>query len=418
MYQEAQERTQEIRRLNEFANRTLDSNPSAIAVVKGNDHTVVSANKTFCQSFGLDEQLIEGRPLSEVLTWVGLGEIIRESTLSPIVDRQREMKHEAQDGSELWFAISAVPVVDKEHTDSGGEVLLVLNDITEQRRQQQRLQEQSRLASVGELAAGVAHEINNPLAAINGLSELLQMEDLPEHASEDVRKIQAAAKRAAKIVQNLLSFARKEAPEKLYLGVAAIVNQAAELKAYDFRLNNIEMTTDHSNRVPRTMMDEYQMIQVILNILTNAEQAIMAGKGGREITATTRLVQGAIRISIGNEGVGIPAENLNKVFDPFFTTKDVGEGTGLGLSICYGIVREHGGDLWAESVPGGKTTFHIQLPVLAEDIPNYVKVVSSHSEPALDRRILVVDDEPVVRETLVRVLTAEGHDVLQASGGE
>ena len=185
------------------------------------------------------------------------------------------------------------------------------------------------------MAAGVAHEINNPLAAIHGISELLQMEELPDEVSKDIRKIQDAAQRAAKIVQNLLSFARTHEPKKQYLYVASIADRATALTSHDFLLNNIRVTTRHSKRVPRTMADEHQLIQVVLNILTNAEQAIVARQRAGNVTTTTRLTKGMIRITISDDGPGIPAANLNSIFDPFFSTKEVGEGTGLGLSICY-----------------------------------------------------------------------------------
>jgi len=238
------------------------------------------------------------------------------------------------------------------------------------------MQGHSRLASVGELAAGVAHEINNPLAAILGLSELIQMEDVAAGVTEDAKKIQEAAQRAARIVQNLLSFARKREPEKRSLDVASIMDHTIELKAHDIRLKDILVTTQYSSGVPATMVDELQMIQVLLNILTNAEQAITDGRDAKgpiargefagEITVSTRLVSGKIRITASDNGPGIPSDRLSRIFDPFFTTKQAGKGTGLGLSICYGIIREHGGDLWAESKLGEGSSFHIELPILSE----------------------------------------------------
>ncbi|MEE8465719.1 MAG: ATP-binding protein, partial [Dehalococcoidia bacterium] len=251
-----------------------------------------------------------------------------------------------------------------------------------------------------------------------GLSELLQMEDLPVQVSEDVRKIQEAAQRAAKVVQNLLSFARTHEPEKRYLDVASIVDQALELKAHDFNFENIRVATNHSSSVPATMVDEHQFIQVMLNILTNAEQSIKAKRGPGEIKIATQFVKNMIRISISDDGLGIPASNLHSIFDPFFSTKEVGEGTGLGLSICYGIVREHGGELWVESTPGYGATFHIELPVLPDATLVQTRSTDTACGPVAGRRILVVDDEPVVRNFLSRALSADGHDVESASDGE
>ncbi|MBC8282031.1 MAG: GAF domain-containing protein, partial [Chloroflexi bacterium] len=369
LYEEARKRAREIQRLNDYSNRILDSNPLAMAVITGSDRQVESVNRSFCELWGVSQREVAGRRISQVLPLDGLDQIITESLLSNPEDRQKEMTYLAQDESERCLLVSVVPLLKSDQTDSGEESLLVLSDITEQRQQQEIMQGHSRLASVGELAAGVAHEINNPLAAILGLSELIQMENVADGITEDAKKIQDAAQRAARIVQNLLFFARKNEPERGYMVLSDIIDHSIELKAHDFRLNNIQVTTRYSNRVPAAMIDELQMIQVMLNILTNAEQAIIEGLSVRdsiqmgqkagEITVSTRLRKGKIRITISDDGPGLPAGRLNRIFDPFFTTKQAGQGTGLGLSICYGIVREHGGELWAESKPGEGASFHI-----------------------------------------------------------
>jgi two-component system NtrC family sensor kinase len=254
----------------------------------------------------------------------------------------------------------------EDDTVSEEEVLLVLNEVPEQKLQQERLQEHSRLASVGSLASGVAHEINNPLAAIHGLAELLQMDDWPAQVTEDARKIQESAERAARVVQNLLFFARKSEPEKQYLDIAQVVDRALELKIRDLELENIEIEVHHSPGLTPTMLDGPQMVQVILNVLNNAEQAIKGCERAGKVEIITRKIENMLRISIFDDGPGISEEYLRSIFDPFFTTKEVGEGTGLGLSICYGIVREHGGDMWVESVSGEGSTFHVELPVLPD----------------------------------------------------
>ena len=423
LYQEAQTRNLEIERLNESTTRILESNPSALVVMRGEERKVVMVNDSFCVGFKLVKKEIEGKPLLQILNWVGIEEWIRESLASSSGEGQKEMRYTDQDGNDRWFLVYAVPLQVDDDTAHEEEVLLVLNDVTEQKQQQERLQGHSRLASVGELAAGVAHEINNPLAAVLGLSELIQMENASPSVTEDARKIQEAAERAARIVQNLLSFARKQESAKGYLHVASVVDRAIELKSHDFRLNNINLTTKHSNRVPLTMIDELQMIQVVLNILNNASQAIIENQESGEITATTSLKNGKIRISITDNGPGIAPEILQYIFDPFFTTKQVGQGTGLGLSICYGIVREHGGELWAESKPGKGATFHIELP-LASDITstttpagNEESNASASSGNNSSMRILVVDDEPLFRDAISRMLSADGHDVVLASNG-
>ena len=180
---------------------------------------------------------------------------------------------------------------------------------------------------------------------------------------KDIQTISDEAQRAAKIVQNLLFFARKSGTEKQYIDLNSIVNRALEMKTNDFNVNNISVNSQLSPKILKTMVDEHQLVQVLLNILTNAEQAIHeAGRAGH-IDVRTRELDNRVEITIRDDGPGMPPEVLSKIFEPFFTTKEVGRGTGLGLSISYGIVKQHSGDVWVESSGGEGTTFHITLPV-------------------------------------------------------
>jgi len=286
------------------------------------------------------------------------------------------------------------------------------------KRLEEQIREASRLASIGKLAAGVAHEINNPLTSVLGYSQLLMAEDLPGPIIADLRKIYGEARRAAKIVQDLLLFARKTVVEKQYWDIMALLERAQEIKSHDFKANQIKVITEVSPDLPRTMADEHQLIQVFLNILANAEQGCLTshGKGQLLIHATSSLDK--IRVSISDDGPGIPPENLNRIFEPFFTTKGVGRGTGLGLSICYGIIREHGGHLWAESEPGKGATFHIELPVVAPEGEAQVLSGEPTATPAFSRCLLVVDDEPLIRNLLAKFLGMQGFAVDLAEEGE
>jgi len=167
-----------------------------------------------------------------------------------------------------------------------------------------------------------------------------------------------------------------------------------------------------------TMVDEPQLVQVILNVLTNAEQAIKGCERAGRVEITTRKIKNTLRISIFDDGPGILEEHLHSIFDPFFTTKEVGEGTWLGLSICYGIVREHGGEMWVESVTGEGTTFHVDLPVLPDLTLIDTNKEEADDAPVLGKRILVIDDEPAVRAVLHRALSADGHQVALAPEAE
>ena len=199
------------------------------------------------------------------------------------------------------------------------------------KQNEKRFQEASRLISLGELAAGAAHEINNPLAVVTGSAELLMDMDLPERAASYAERILLDGHRAAKIVQNLLSFARVSGTEKQYMDVTSVLQQALDLVSHEFSLSNIRVVTDWSDDLPYTMVDQQQLTQVLINVMTNAQQAMAQHRGSGELTVSAHLSDDGIRISISDDGPGISPENLHKIFDPFFTTKHVGEGTGLVL---------------------------------------------------------------------------------------
>ena len=285
------------------------------------------------------------------------------------------------------------------------------------RRLEEQVRETSRLASIGQLAAGVAHEINNPLTSVVGYCRLLMTEQLSDSVMADIQTIHCEAQRAAKIVQNLLLFARKTDSDKHYFDIASLLVRAQELKCYDFKASNIEVINDVSPGLPFTMVDEHLLVQVFLNILANAEQECMAAHGGGQVVVRARTLGDRIRISISDDGPGIPQANLNKIFEPFFTTKEVGKGTGLGLSICYGIIRQHGGDLWAESEAGKGATFHLELPVAGPE--NGVKPPLRDLQRPLScaAHLLVVEDEPLIRNMLAKFLEMQHFAVELAEDG-
>lgn len=282
-------------------------------------------------------------------------------------DRRDEYVYErtfrCKDGSALFAIVESRPLFDGEGRPTGFRG--TVRDITERKLIELSLKENSRLASIGELAAGVAHELNNPLMTIGGYSELLLSREIQPSVRRLVEKINDDAVRAGKVVRGLLSFARSRDPEKRYVEIGPVLRQAIEFKEYDFRVHGIAVSLESNGELPRTLIDENQITQVLLNIMTNAEQAmtrrVAAPRVDVELSADEAA--GKISISVTDNGPGIEPELLNRIFDPFFTTKEVGKGTGLGLSICYGIVKRHDGDIWAESVPGTGTTFHVEIPI-------------------------------------------------------
>ena len=411
LHEDVRDKDAEIQCLKRFNDRIISSIPTALAILKGSERVTVSANRTFYQVLGLDESEVDGRPITEALSFVSLEEAFNEPNLKEGATAQKEVSYVHPDGSERWITVSTTPL-ELEH-----QSLLIINDITDQKQSQERLQETARLASVGELTAGVAHELNNPLAAVLGLTQLLMARELSPSTSEDVLKIYEQAQRASKVVQNLLSFARKHQPERLYTDITATIRKTMALMVYAFNVNNIRVNLDLPPDIPHTMADERQLKQVFLNILVNAEQAMVDVHNGGTLGISAQKVGDNIRLSFADDGPGIPSHYLNRIFDPFFTTKEVGKGTGLGLSICHGIIHEHMGKIWAESQPRQGTTFHIELPILHPDTDPGAFASVAGSKSPLKLRILVVDDEPVIRDLLFQVLSGSGHIVDTAKDG-
>ncbi len=285
-----------------------------------------------------------------------------------------EMEIVRKDGRRVFIEVSTYPTGEGRRA----EVIGIARDITERkrveeekRRMEQQLQLAGRLAAVGELAAGVAHELNNPLSAIQGFAQLLGCkQDMDESIKKDVDTILKEAQRATRITGNLLSFARKHKPEKRPVSVNEIVEKSLELHTYRMWVNNIEISLDLDFELPEIMADIHQLQQVFVNIVNNAEQAMSESNARGKLTVKTHREGDLIKISFIDDGPGIREENLSRIFDPFFTTKDAGKGTGLGLAICYGIVKEHGGRLYAGNNPDGGANLVVEIPILAEDQPN------------------------------------------------
>ena len=323
-----------------------------------------------------------------------------------------------KDGTRAYTEDSIFPMRDDEGRIIGFRG--ISRDVTERKQREeerkqleQKAQYASRLASVGELAAGVAHEINNPLTAVIGYAHLLlDRKDIPIDIKRDVEVINEGAQRVAGIVKKLLVFARQAKPERTYVDINEIINNTLELRAYSLRGNNVKVILQLDPDLPMTVADPGQLQQVFLNLIMNAEAEVKQAHGGGKLAIKTEQLGGNIRISFKDNGLGIARENLERVFNPFFTTRKVGQGTGLGLSVCHGIVTEHKGRIWAESQVGRGATFIVELPIMAEsrqlDMPEPVK---DETRKVSRARILVVDDELMVRQFVSETLAQEGHEV-------
>jgi signal transduction histidine kinase/CheY-like chemotaxis protein len=276
-----------------------------------------------------------------------------------------------------------------------------------------------KLSAIGQLISGVAHELNNPLAAVIGFSQLsLGTEANPKTISY-LKKICSEADRCAKIVNNLLTFSRKSKAEKQPVGINGIIERTLDLMSYQFQVNNVKIIKDLDAELPKTLGDFHQLQQVFLNIVNNAFQAMMEKSKQGSITVRTKRIEAIIFIEFTDTGPGIPKENLSRIFDPFFTTKEIGKGTGLGLSISYGIIKEHGGNIYALSEPGKGATFVIELPIM--DVPLAVELkekVAKEIVLSFKASILVVDDEESILDLLYDFLKGKGYYVDTARTGQ
>ncbi len=313
------------------------------------------------------------------------------------------------------YEIACAPLLDP---DGRLHSMYVMRDITERREEQAhrkqietRARLASHLASIGEMAAGIAHEINNPLTAVIGYSQLLGMRTLPEEVNEIVRQILQGSHRVAGIVKRLLTFARQQKPLRTAVSLNEIIQSTLALRDYALRTGNIRVTTELDPGLPVTIADGQQMQQVLLNLIINAETAMGSAHGKGALFLKSEYRQGAIHIVVRDNGPGVPSEIRDRIFDPFFTTREVGQGTGLGLSVCHGIMGEHDGRIWVEGDPGRGAEFHIEFPVVAPGEENREPAVAEEKPPAPPTRILVVDDEHPVRMLLKSVLEKRGHEV-------
>ncbi|PYP16308.1 MAG: hypothetical protein DMD54_10335 [Gemmatimonadetes bacterium] len=302
------------------------------------------------------------------------------------------------------------------------EVLCLIRDVTDQKMLQEQLIQSEKMSAIGQLVSGVAHELNNPLAGISAFAQLLLAEKkFPPDQRTAAETIYSEARRASRIVQNLLTFARQHKAEKVPTSINQVLDDTLELRGYELRVRGIDVRREYDDSLADTMADAHQLQQVFLNLITNAEQAMEQRDGHHHrLTVRTRRNGEAVRIEVEDTGGGIPANLIERIFNPFFTTKPTGSGTGLGLSISLGIVREHEGRIWAENVASSGARFIVELPIIqartSGEMPAITHVQAASGNDSL--RVLVVDDEASVRVSLQRYLAGRGHHVETTASGE
>jgi two-component system NtrC family sensor kinase len=283
------------------------------------------------------------------------------------------------------------------------------------RRTQEQLLQSEKMSAVGQLIAGVAHELNNPLTAILGYAQLLEAEGLNERAHDYVGKLFKQAQRTHRVVQNLLSFARQRKPQREEVDIRKVLDETLALRDYDLKVNNIAIEKDAPAEAAPIVADPHQIEQVFLNIINNSVDAILeTGRTGK-LKIRVFCENGHVCTQFSDDGPGM--KDPKRIFDPFYTTKSVGKGTGLGLSICYGIVKEHGGDITAHNGAGGGAVVEVRLPVAAQpaSTPEREAAPAPRRESAIQGRVLLLEEEEAVLEFERDVLAGAGANVVTAT---
>jgi len=416
---------------------SFDAIPDTVMVISA-EHEIVRANTAVARRTGLDIRRIPGWKCYHLLH--GLDHPIEGCPMEACLRTGQPAFADLQDTSHRSWHRWVYPLLDDE-----GRVQTVVEysrDVTDWKQAQARLLQAEKLSTLGEIIAEVAHEISTPLTIILGYTQLLQGGTTKGELAENLQVVERAARRCQGIVENLLTFSRKHEPQRDCADINQVIREAVGLREYQLHVTNVEVGLDLQPDLPLTMADPHQLQQVFLNIINNAEQAMVRAHGGGTLRVRSRVVQspgridcavqargeespgpgpGTLRIEFSDDGPGIPPDIMDRIFDPFFSTKPEGQGTGLGLSICYGIVEEHGGRIWAESQVGEGATFIVELPLVAptneDGEPQMNHPLSTTAHP-LSARVLVVDDESWLVSLLQAALHGSGLSVDVAYDGQ
>jgi len=355
-----------LRQSEENYRMLFDNSVIGTIVLDAETMRIVMANQAAARLFEFDS-VEEGIGLNPLYLIVPEDkERVINAVTKELFEQDLRMTHEfraiTKRGTRIWISATGARIM-HEGKLAG---LISFTDISEQRSHRDRLVMTDRLASLGEMASGAAHELNNPLTTIIGFSQLLLRNEVPDGIREDLKLINSEAERAADVTRNLLTFAGRHPPMQKLNQINNIIEDVLRLRVYDHKARGIEVERQLALDLPEVMVDYFQMQQVFMNIIINAEYFMINAHNRGTLAITTKEENDTVVILFTDDGPGIPPENLGRVFDPFFTTKEAGKGTGLGLSICHGIVTEHGGQIYARSQLGKGTTIVVELPVEGE----------------------------------------------------
>jgi PAS domain S-box-containing protein len=393
----------------------MESVPDAI-VVLDRDGRVLDSNAAGRQMFAAEQSVFQ--PLD-----AAAAAFARDNLAAAFEGELRrfEVPYHRDQATDGVSAVLYAPVREGQRVT---KVLALARDITDHRRTQAQLQQAEKLAAMGQLVSGVAHEINNPAAIISGFAQTLLLDDLPPEQRETVQMMYDEATRIGRITGNLLAFARAGGKERTLVDLNDIVRRTFALRSYHLSTLNIAVTLDLDSSEPTSWANGAELQQMLLNFLINAEQALTTIETRRAITMRTAAVDERVRLQVADTGPGVPREIQGKIFDPFFTTKPEGMGTGLGLSICYGIVHDHGGRIWVDSEPdrggvgGGGAVFTAELP-RDQRTRNRPTPAPMTRPPLPDEplSVLLVDDEEGLRRAVLNFLKRRGMRAMAVGDG-
>ncbi len=356
----------ELQRERDFSGKVLNNTQSLILVTDIGG--VVSYANRRWYDMGYEQKQVLGCPMEDLVI-PGRRGVLNEAFKEILAGNQvdnLDLQILRSDGRVGHFSVNLSPMRDEQGQVTS--VVVIMSDITDAATLQSKLMHAEKMAAVGQLVSGVAHEVNNPLTAILGFADLLmENHEVPESARKDLRVILQEAQRTKQIVQNLLSFARQMPPQRKPVQLNLILRRTLQLRAYDFHSRGVEVIELFDPDLPFVVGDAHQLQQVFLNIVNNAYDAVREAARPAQIEITTIRQGSMAEISFRDNGPGISFPD--RIFDPFFTTKEIGKGTGLGLSICYGIVREHGGEIFCHNNEDGEgATFVVRFPAASEMI--------------------------------------------------
>ena len=407
---------QEIRRTVSLLQSSIESTTDGLLVVDGKG-TVVAFNQRFAQLWRVPPELLETRDSNALLSSVTEQLKGPDQFLAKIKDLMSQPEAEAFDVLEFKdgrvFERYSIP--QRQDGEPVGRVWS-FRDVTERTQAEQALRQTEKLAAMGSLLAGVAHELNNPLSVILGQAELLRRTAGSGPLAQKADQIAQAAGRCAGIVGNFLALARQRPPERRRVALNEIVREALDIVAYPLRMDGVDVVVDLDPELPILVGDPHQLHQVVLNLVTNAQDAMRGLDGPKMMVVSTSFDRATrrVRVEVSDTGPGIPAAVRPRLFEPFFTTKPQGQGTGLGLPLCQGIVENHGGTIEAESEEGKGALFRVLLPL---ELKRDAEPEAAAGAEGKGGKILVVDDEAHVAAVLAEMLAVDGHRIDVAQNG-